>query len=422
MRWCLSPSRKARRKKRVLLLLEDNFYPFDTRARQEARTLLEAGYEVSVVCPRGKGERFYERLDGATVYRFPPAPTPVGFWGYIGEYLYSTAAILLLSLVAFLRKPFHFVHAHNPPDTLFLIGAFYRLLGRKFIFDHHDLVPELYLSRFGKEGLVYRLLLLLERLSCTLADRILTVNQTCKELEVKRDGVPPDKVYVVRNGPDLAQIEAITPPQVHTRMSNKNAIVYVGILGPQDGVDFLLRSLHHLCHGLGRRDFHCWIIGDGAVLPELKESARELEIADCISFTGRLAYKDVMQHLAIADICVDSAPANPLNDKTCPVKVMEYMALGKPIVAYDLPECRRSVQGAALYAVTNDEIDFARQILHLMDNADLRMTMGAMGKDIVERELSWKHSAAVLLKAYENLQKDLQADERASGTNTSFRT
>ncbi len=389
---------------RVLMLLENAPYPLDDRVRQEARSLAAAGYRVSVICPSARGQPGCEVLDSVRVYRFPAPPTANGFLGYLWEYTYSMAATFALSLLIFLREGFDVVHAHCPPDTFVFIAAFYKLFGKRFVYDHHDLAPELYYARFGGNGnqLVFDGLVKLEKLSCRLADHVIATNQSYKRVELQRDHVPEERITVVRNGPDLARLQP-AEPDPDLRQRGKTIIGYVGVMGFQDGVDYLLRALKHLVCDLGRNDFVCILLGTGDALPSLKSLTEQLSLADRVLFTGWVEHTEVGQYLSAIDIGVAPEPSNCYNDRSTAVKIMEYMALGKPIVAFDLPEHRFSAQDAAVYACPNDELDFARQIAALMGDPMRRQTMGEKGRNRVEKELAWSHQQKFLLEAYEAL-------------------
>ncbi len=389
---------------RVLMLLENNPYPQDGRVCREARALAAAGYRVSVVCPMHPGQPWREMLDGVRVYRFPAPPAANGFWGYLWEYGYSMVATFVLSLFIFLREGFDVVHTHNPPDTFFFVAACYKLLGKRFVYDHHDLAPELYYARFGGNGnrLVYRALVLFEKLSCRLADHVIATNQSYKAVEMQRGRVPEERITIVRNGPDLNGLRPVEPdPEL--RGMGKAIIGYVGVMGFQDGIDHLLRAFRHLIHDLGRSDFFCVLVGAGDALLGLKSLAEQLGLADHVSFVGWVEYTEVARYLSTADICVAPEPSNPYNDRSTMIKMMEYMAFGKPIVAFDLPEHRVTAQGAALYARPNDEFDLAQQIATLMDDPQQRREMGRLGKQRVETELAWSYQKEHLLAVYEAL-------------------
>jgi glycosyltransferase involved in cell wall biosynthesis len=393
----------ANRIRKVMMLLQNNSYPFDTRVRQEAETLVAAGYRVTVISPKGRGQSWRETVNGVRVYRFPPPPSGTGFWGYLWEFGWSIPLLWLLSLLVLVREGADAVHLHNPPDFLVAVALFHKLLGKKFIYDHHDLSPELYLSKFGRhKGLLYKSLLLTESLCCRLADRIIATNESYRQVEMSRYQVQADKIYIVRNGPRPERFHPVAPDPA-LRAKADNIIGYVGNMAAQDGVDYLLRALHHLVYDLERRDLYCVIIGKADQPDLLRQVADEAKIGDFVCFTGRIPDEDLLRYLSTADICVDPDPSNPLNDKSTMIKVLEYMALGKPVVAYALPETKFSASEAALYARPNDELDFARQIARLMDDEALRHKMGQYGRERVERELAWQHSAANLLQAYESL-------------------
>ncbi len=396
---------------RVLMLIENSAYPSDPRVRQEAETLAGAGYRVSVICPARKGQRWRETIAGVRVYRYAAPRGGHGLLGYLLEYGYSMMATFLLSLVLLVREGFDAVHAANPPDTFVFLAAPYKLLGKQFIYDHHDLAPEMYQARCQGRGnrQVHRALLLLERLSCRLADRVITTNESHKAIEMDRDGVPAGKITVVRNGPDPNLLRPEDPPP-GVRVPGKTVIGYAGVMGVQDGVSHLLKALAHLAHHLGRTDFRCLLIGTGDALPDLLRQAEQLRIADLLLFTGWMEMKDMPGYLSATDICVAPEPSNPYNDNSTMIKIMEYMALAKPTVAFDLPEHRFTAQDAALYVRPNDELELARAIAQLMDDPARREAMGAYGRRRVETELAWEYSAARLLQAYRTL-----APDRASG-------
>lgn len=401
---------------RVLMLLENSYYPQDPRVRRESRALLAAGYEVSVICPAKSGQPRRETVNGARVYRYPK-PRPLnGSIGYLWEYSYSMAATLLASLEVFWRDGFDIIHAANPPDTFVFIAALYKLLGKRFVYDHHDLAPEMYEARFGVKGrgLIYRAQVLLEKLSCRLADTVIATNQSYKAIEMRRDGVPEERITVVRNGPDLSLFQDAKPDPA-LKQDGKTLIVFAGVMGPQDGVDYLLRALSHLVHDLGRTDFSCVLVGGiGDAQESLKALVCELSLDSYVRFTGWVSDSDWVRYLASADICVDPDPSNPFTDRSTMIKMMEYMAAGKPIVAFDLPEHRFTGREAAIYARPNDEMEFARAIALLMDEPARREAMGSFGRKRVEAELAWHHSVPKLLKAYQTMLGQAKARESAS--------
>jgi glycosyltransferase involved in cell wall biosynthesis len=397
----------TRRGARVLMLLENNPYLRDRRVRLEASELVEAGYRVSVICPRAPGERQQHRLvEGVDVYSYALPISGASALGYIGEYGYALLITFVVSFIILFRHGFDIVHAHNPPDLFFLIGGFYRLLGKKFVYDHHEVAPELYEAKFpNSQGLIYRLMLRAEKWSCQTAHCVIVTNESHRQIVVGRCGVNSETVFIVRNGPDLARFVLVEPPG-HFRVEGKIVVGYVGILGQQDGLDHLLRALHHLVKNLGRTEVTCVIIGAGDALADLKCLTAELNLAEHVCFTGWIASdRELVQRLSAVDICVVPDPSNSYNDRSTMIKVMEYMALEKPIVAYDLPETRFSADAAALYARANDERDLADKLAQLMDDADKRQAMGRLGRARVEAHLAWSYSARILLQAYESLRQ-----------------
>jgi glycosyltransferase involved in cell wall biosynthesis len=389
---------------RVLMLLENDCFPQDNRVYLEATTLVEAGLRVAVICPRKSGQAWQEMLDGVRVYRYPAPPTVNGFLGYAWEYGYSTLAAFLLSFVALFRDGFDVIHAHNPPDTYVLVGAFYKLFGKRFVYDHHDLSPEMYHARLrgGGSRLLYHLLAFLEKQSCRLADHIVATNESYKAMEMQRSRVPEDRISVVRNGPDLKRLQRVEP-DASLRQRAGTILGYVGIMGFQDGIDYLLRSLRHLIHDLDCRDFYCVLIGNGPALASLQALVVDLGLDQHVWFTGFVPEADLVRYLSSVDIFLDPDPSNPFNDRSTMIKMMEYMAMSRPTVAFDLPEHRVTAGEAAVYARANDELDFARKILQLMNAPEQRATMGRFGRQRVETELAWVYQKQNLLNAYAKL-------------------
>ena len=395
---------KTSSRKRVLMLLENNPYCQDIRVIAEASALTQAGYHVTVVSPAARGTPRHEVLDGVVTYSYPAPPVLDGILGFVWEYGYSVAASFLLSLFIFVRHGFDVVHAHNPPDLYVFVAAFYKLFGVRFVFDHHDLSPEMYCARFGGRSrrLVYRVLVAVEKLSCRMADHIIATNESYRAVEMERGGVPRERITIVRNGPDLTRTRRVEPDPA-LRSMGKTVIGYVGEMGFQDGIDYLLRALHVLVYDLGRTDFFCVLIGKGAAGKQLKALATALGIDEHVHFTGWVSEADLLSYLCAADICVDPDPSNPFNDRSSMIKMSEYMTLGKPIVAFDLPEHRFTAQEAALYARANDETAFAKALAELMDDPARREAMGAFGRERVESTLAWSYSVSCLLDAYSRL-------------------
>jgi len=399
----------------------ENTFPSDPRVRNESEVLLSAGSEVVVVALRGRDEAPAERVGGVQVYRLPrlvlfkktprPNPNPLqkvwlklkAFIGYLGEYVYFTSGCFVMSVYVAFKHGFDVIHAHNPPDTIFLVAAPYKLLGKKFVFDHHDLCPELYQSRYrARQDIFARGLGLAEKCSLKMADITIATNESYKLTHSRRGGVKPEDSFIVRNGPNPQRMK-IQPPSERLLRMNKTILCYIGSLNPQDGVDYLLRSLHHLAYILGRRDYYCVIMGSGDSLEGLRLLAAELKLNDFVELTGYVPEEHLLANLSAADICVDPDPSSPLNDVSTWIKIMEYMAYAKPIVSFDLKETRFSAQDAALYVEPNNEAKFAEAIAKLMDQPDLRKRMGQYGRTRVERELQWDVVGKNLIAAYQRL-------------------
>ncbi|HYT60351.1 MAG TPA: glycosyltransferase family 4 protein [Haliangiales bacterium] len=399
----------------------ENSFPNDTRVKNECDALTEAGYSIAVVSLRKKGQARSEVVDGVQVYRIPRLelfqktlcenPTLAqrvwiklkSLFGYLSEYAYFTSACFAMSLYVAVRHGFDVIHAHNPPDTLFLVALPYKLFGKKYIFDHHDLCPELYRSRYGaRNDFLARALQLVEWGNLKLANATIATNESYKQIQIQRGGRKAETVFVVRNGPNRTRM-AVSPPSQRLRQMNRTILCYIGSLNPQDGVDYLLRSLNHLLTDLKRQDFYCVIIGSGDSLQDLRELAQELKLDGHVELTGYISDKELQEYLAAADICVDPDPSSPLNDVSTWIKVMEYMACGKPIVSYDLKETRYSAQDAGLFVPCNDELAFAKGVAKLMDEPGLREKMGKFGRERVEKELQWSVVSKNLLAAYQSL-------------------
>ena len=402
---------------RALLLVENNGYPFDVRVRREALALHKAGCKVSVVAPKAKDQPWSEVLDGVHVYRYPAPPNASGVLSYAFEFGYSTFAMLCVSLWVALRRGVNVVHAANPPDTLFVVALVLKCLGARFVFDHHDLSPETYLSRFSRarRSLIYQALRLLERCTFATADVVISTNESYRQVAIERGGMAPDKVFVVRNGPPLSYQPVEPDPALADRA--KFLIGYIGTMGPQDGVDYLLRAIRKLVTELGRRDFLAVVIGTGDAEPDLRALARQLDIEPYIWFTGRIPDAQVKTILSSVHVCVQPDPFSPLNDESTMNKMMEYMALGKPVVAFDLKETRVSGANAAVYVGGNDELEFARQIGLLFDDPTRRARMGAIGRQRVGSQLAWEFSERELVRAYsDGLGLSLRAATAAAST------
>lgn len=398
-RTAVSTAVAVARRRRVLIIVENLPCPFDRRVWQEANTLAAAGYQVSIICPKGKGyDKSFEEIDGIAVYRHPQPFEGNGALGYLAEYAWALLAEFALSVRVSFERGFDAIHACNPPDTLFLIGGFYKLFGKKFLFDHHDINPELYEAKFRRRDVFYRLMLALERWTFRTADVCVATNESYRRIAIERGAQPPSKVFVVRSGPDLRRLKTLSPtPEL--KQGRRYLVGYVGVMGRQEGIDGLLTAVHHIVHELGRHDIHFGLVGGGTELPALRKLAERLRVADYVTFTGRVPDAELLAMLNTADVCVNPDVANDMNDKSTMNKVMEYMALGKPVVQFDLTEGRVSAQGASLYAKRNDPTDLATKLVTLLDDEALRRRMGQLGLERVQTVLAWEHEAPRLLAA-----------------------
>jgi glycosyltransferase involved in cell wall biosynthesis len=340
----------AGRPRRVLIIVENLPSPFDRRVWQEATTLHKAGYEVSIICPTGKGyEKKHEVIDGIHIYRHNLPLDASGALGYLLEYSVALFWEFTLAWRVLLTRGFDAIHACNPPDNIFLIGGFFKLLGKRFLFDHHDINPELYEAKFGRRDFFYKVMLAWERWTFRTADVSIATNESYKRIAIERGRMPADKVFVVRSGPMLERLRII-PPVEARKMGRRFLVGYVGVMGKQEGIDYLLRTVRYIVKDRGRTDVHFGLVGGGTSLDEMRAYAEELGIADHVTFTGRVPDQDMLEVLNTADVCVNPDVANEMNDKSTMNKIMEYMALGKPIVQFDLTEGRVSAQEASLYA------------------------------------------------------------------------
>jgi len=383
----------------VCIIVENLPVPIDRRVWQEARTLRDAGYRVSIICPKGSGfQKSRETLEGIEIYRhwLWEASGPVG---YFFEYSWALTAQFLLSLRAYARTRFRVLQACNPPDTIFLIGRFYKLFGVRFIFDHHDLNPELYETKFQRHDFGYKLVCWAERSTFRTADVSIATNESYREVALKRGGLPRERTFVVRSCPDLARIR-IRPPQPELKEGRQHLVVYLGVMGHQDGLDLLLESIAYIKNFRKCEDTLFVLIGSGPELPRLKELASQKGLDSLVKFTGRLPDEDVAAYFSTAAFGVAPDRATPMNDKSTMNKIMEYMAFGLPVVLYDLREGRRSAGDAGLYARNDNPEDFARKVLTLLDSDSLRAELGARGRKRIEEQLNWDSEKRVFLEAY----------------------
>jgi len=386
---------------RVLILVENLPSPFDRRVWQEATTLAANSYEVTIICPTGPGcEAHEETISGIRILRYELPLEASGAFGYLREYAAALWHTFRLAWREHRRAGFDIVHACNPPDLLFLIAGFFkRYAGARFVFDHHDINPELYEAKFKRRDVFYHLMLALERWTFRSADISIATNESYRRIAISRGGMPSERVFVVRSGPSLQRMRII-PSCPQLRCGRRYLVGYVGVMGAQEGIDLLLHAVRHIVHDRGRTDVHFGLVGGGTSLELMQSLSVELRVAPYVTFTGRAPDQQMLEMLNTADVCVNPDVANEMNDKSTMNKVMEYMALGKPIVQFDLTEGRFSAQQASLYARPNDAIDLGDKVLELLDDPEKREKMGAFGRKRVIEELQWSHESPKLLAAY----------------------
>lgn len=389
--------------RRVLVMVENNSVPSDRRVWRISTALARAGCEVVVVCPQGREDEraTFERRDGIEIHRYPPANSGSGLRGYVREYGLALWRTIRLVERLSRERPFDAVHACNPPDFLLFAAWRAKRAGALLVFDHHDLTPELFLSRFGeRHRWLYRLSLLLERLCYSAADVVIATNESYRKVALTRGRKRMGEVFVVRNGPDLRDLRAL-PPDPTLKRGRSLLIGYVGYLGFQDGVDYALRALALL--GERHEDWHAVVAGDGDALPELRRLRSKLGLDDRVEFVGWLGDAQIARLLSSADVCLEPAPHSPLNDVSTMIKIADYMSMSRPVVAFDLRESRFTAGDAAVYAEPNDVASYAARIEELLADPERRAEMGRIGRERVEREFSWEHSERNLVAAYSSV-------------------
>ena len=390
---------------KILMLIENCPAASDNRVWAEAIALRDYGFQVSIIGPKGTKEyrESYICIEGIHVYQYRVPTSANKYITYIAEYGLAMLLTFLLSFRVLFRHGFDVIHAANPPDTFFMIGLFYRLLGKKFVFDQHDLSPEVFQVKFnGRMSSLHKLLLFLEWCSYRAAHLIITPNLAVKRFAIERGRFDDSRVFVVRNVPALERIKLVTP-EPELKKGRRFLLAYVGAMEVQDGVENILYALHDLIYKRDRQDVSLVMMGDGGHAPTLRALAQELALDEFVNFTGWLEAKDIVRYLTVADVGLTPEPANGLNEYCTMVKTMEYMALGKPVVAFDLAETRLSAQDAALYAIPNLVEDFASKIAILLDDEQLRVKMGAIGRKRIEEDLNWDHDKRNFLLAYKML-------------------
>jgi len=388
-------------KRKVLIIVENIPVPPDFRVWKEARSLRDAGYEVIALCPKGMGyEKSYEYFEGIHIYRHPTTKEADGPLEYVLEYTSALFWQTLYSWWIYYRHRFHVIQGCNPPDDIFLVALPFKMFGVKYIFDHHDVNPELYFSKYGRKDLFYQVQVWLERATFRCSDVVMSTNNTYREIAMSRGGVRAEDVFVVRNGVDSRKFKSV-PPNPALKNGKRYLVGYVGNMGAQEGLDILIDVALQL-KNKGRRDIHFTCVGGGPGLAGLRELVAEKHVEDMITFTGRIPDANLLEILSTADVCVNPDKPCPMNSMSTMIKIMEYMALGKPIVQFEGVEGRFSAQEASLYSDGADHVsDFAGKILWLIDHPEERARMGEFGRKRIEQELGWEYSVRNLLAAYE---------------------
>lgn len=390
----------------VLFIVENLAVPFDKRVWQEASTLKENGAHVTVICPKMKGYvKPYERLEGIDIYRHPLPVEANGALGYLLEYAIALFWEFVLSCRIYMKRRFHVIHGCNPPDLIFILALFFKLWGVKYVFDHHDISPELYIAKYNKKGLLFKILLLMERLTFATASYSIATNESYREIAILRGKMPRDKVQVVRSGPNLNKIK-LTNGDNKYKKGRKYLIGYVGVIGEQEGLDLLLKSVKDIVSL--RHDVQFAIIGSGTELEKVKQLTHQMELEGYVDFYGRVDDATMINILSTADVCVNPDKPTIMNNLSTMNKIMEYMALKKPIVQFDLKEGRFSAKDASLYAENTNTTDFANKLVWLLDHPEERIKRGEYGFARVHKELSWECEGQKLISFYKEVLKNTQ--------------
>jgi glycosyltransferase involved in cell wall biosynthesis len=390
--------------KHILIIVQNLPVPFDRRVWMEATTLRSAGYGVSVICPKKKMyTASFETLEGVDIYRYPLMyEADQGVFGYLIEFATCWILTSLLAVWVYLRHPFHAIHACNPPDTYFLLALLFRPFGVKFVFDHHDLSPEMYLAKGArKDSILYRGLLALERLTMKSADMVIAVNESHKSVAIRRGGIPESRLVVVRSGP-RAEWAAKNNPDQSLRSGRKYLAVYLGEMCTQDGLDMLLHAIAEYVRRFGD-DTQFSLIGGGPDQQRLVRLAKDMGLELNTKFTGRISDQELWAYLSTADVCLDPDPPTEWSNMSTMNKMIEYMAFGRPIVAFDLLEHRRTAQDAASYVAEANPLSLALEIRRVIKSETLRLQMSKVASSRFTSVLAWENSGSVLVQAYDRL-------------------
>lgn len=388
-------------KRKILIIVENMTVPLDFRVWKEAQSLVDAGYGVTVLCPKWEGfADTYELRDEVHIYRHPMPIEGNTAATYALEYGFALFWQFLFSWWIYLRRGFHVIQGCNPPDDIFLVALPFKLFGVKYIFDHHDVNPELYFSKYGRKDFFYRIQLWLEKATFRCSDVVMSTNNSYRSVAIQRGGMREEDVFVVRNGPDTTTFKHV-PPNPDRKLGKRYLVGYVGNMSAQEGLDILVEVAWRL-KSSGRNDIQFTCVGGGPGLAELRQLVSEKNVGDMMTFTGRIPQPDLLEILSTADVCVNPDKPCDMNSMSTMIKIMEYMALGKPIVQFEGTEGRFSAQEASLYSDGADHVaDFAEKLVWLLDHPEQRRRMGEFGRNRIEKELAWEFSIEKLLAAYE---------------------
>lgn len=383
----------------VLVIVQNLPLPGDRRVWLECKSLRDEGYEVAAITPAAPGDLRYELHEGVHLWKYKPPPVTESKLSFVWEFVYCwlRTFFLSLSVVRRLGRP-AVIQTCNPPDTYWALGLLYRPFGTKFVFDQHDLNPELFESRFNKRGPLYRALILLEKANYKVAEQVVSTNESYAQMAITRGAVDPSRVTVVRTGPDTS---VLTPsnPNPELKRGRKYLVHFHGVMGPQDGVDLVVGAAHDVLRRHGRKDVYFSVLGAGDCWAELKAKVTELGLEDDIYMPGRVSDEELFAHLSTADIGLSSDPPNPLNDLSTMNKTMEYMAFGVPVVAFDLKETKVSAGSSAVFVPVANAGEYADAIVRLLDDDVARKTMSEAGIARARTELDWKYQREGYVKA-----------------------
>ena len=392
-------------KKHILFIVENQPLPSDVRVWSEIQAVKELGYDVTAISPvNERAKKKYEIIDGVEIFRHPMPVEAKTKAGFLFEYVNALFWELFLSVRIFLKKRFHIIHGANPPDHIFIVALFFKLFGTQYIFDHHDITPENYLAKFGKNTFVYKILLIMEMLTFKTADIVISTNESYKKIAINRGKKNRNKVFVVRNGPDMSKVIFMSPNE-RLKKGFDYLVAYLGVIGNQEGIDILLKTIHHIVYDKDIKNIGFMIIGTGPDWNNMVRLSKEMKIDKYVTFTGFIPYKNLYEILATADVCVNPEFRNEFTDKSTMIKIMDYMVFGKPIIQFETTEGKVTAGNAALYLDKNDEVEFAEAIINLLNDPEKRKEMGKIATKRIKEKLNWDIQKVNLKKAYNYLEQ-----------------